>query len=62
MAENRMFVIKGEIRRRKDKITFSKEMEAVSKIHAEDKIKSLFGSNYRLKRNQISISSVEEVK
>ena len=61
MAELKKFLIKGELKRGKQKLPFSREISAVSKSYAENKLKSLFGSNYGLKRNSIIVSSIEEV-
>jgi ribosomal protein L20A (L18A) len=51
-----MFRIKGVFR------NYSKTISAQSKLAAESKIKSLFGSNYGIKRSLVKIESVQEVK
>lgn len=62
MVEIKNFLIKGTLKLSSGDVPFSKQIEGASKLSAENKIKSTFGSNYRLKRNRILISSVEEVQ
>jgi ribosomal protein L20A (L18A) len=50
------FEILGEIR------PYSKEVSAPSKLAADHKIKSIFGSNYGCRRTLVKVESIEEVK
>lgn len=40
--------------------SFSKEIVAAKKESAITKLKSIFGSNYKIKKNLINVESVEE--
>ena len=41
--------------------SFSKEIVAAKKESAVSKLKSIFGSNYKIKGHMVDIKSVEEV-
>ena len=62
MAETKKFLVKGNLKMGKESRPFSKEILGTSKKYVEDKAKSIFGSNYKLKRNRVIVSSVEEVQ
>ncbi|HDQ59599.1 MAG TPA: 50S ribosomal protein L18a [Candidatus Woesearchaeota archaeon] len=55
------FLVKGEMRFRGEIRKFSKEIEAQKEYSAREKIKSLFGSKNKIKRNLIKIDSVEKL-
>lgn len=59
MADKK-FIIKGTMRFGGNTTSFSKEITAAKKESAISKLKSIFGSNYKIKRNAIKITSVEE--
>ena len=56
----KIFKVKGMIRGKK-KSVFTKEFCALSEKNAEEKVKTDFGSKNRVKRNQIKITSIEEI-
>ena len=55
-----MFEVKGYLKPLKR--SFKKVVEANGKEHALNKVLSLYGSNNGLKRTQITIDEVKEVK
>ena len=58
----KVFRVKGEIMKKQffEPLTFNKLVSATKEEHAVEKVYSEMGSRHRAKRNQISISSVEE--
>ena len=54
------FIVKGEVVFGKNKLPFTKEVEAKSKNMAVHKVYSLFGSNNGLKRERVIIKEVSE--
>ena len=54
------FLIKGTMRFGGETKSFSKEIVAAKKESAITKLKSIFGSNYKIKKNLINVESVEE--
>ena len=62
MAEEKIFLIKGEIMEKGGKKPFSKEVKAKTASFATEKALCLFGSKNKLRRNKIIIKEVEEVK
>ena len=56
------FLVKGKLELAGEERPFTKEICAVSKLSADHKIKSIFGSNYRCRRTLIKVESIEEVK
>lgn len=57
----KVFRVSGEIRKPKLESSFDKEVIAVKRSHAVEKIYSELGSRHRVKRFHIDISNVEEV-
>jgi len=64
MSEVKVFKVIGEIMKQKFFVpmSFSKEIRAVKKEHAVERVYAEMGSRHRAKRNQITIFSVEEVQ
>lgn len=56
------YVTQGEIKFKKELRRFRKEVNAESKKQAIDKVHSLMGSAYGIKRGKVKITSIEEVK
>ena len=57
---NKKFLIKGKVTFGGKTTSFSKEIVAAKKESAISKIKSIFGSNYKIKGNMINVESVKE--
>jgi large subunit ribosomal protein LX len=53
---------KGEYRKLRRKFTFSKEMIALKEAHVREKLYSELGSRHRVKRRDITISEITEIK
>jgi len=62
MAEEKTFLVEGEINEKKGKKPFSKEVKAKTAGFATEKALCLFGSKNRLKRNQILVKETKEVQ
>jgi len=64
MSEVKVFKVIGEVMKQKFFVpmSFSKEISAVKKEHAIERVYAEIGSRHRAKRNQITIFSVEEVQ
>jgi len=62
MAENKVFLIEGEITEKGGKKPFSKKVTAKTVSFAQEKVLCLFGSKNRVKRNKVIITKAEEVK
>lgn len=60
MSQVKTFKIKGEIRKRGEKLPFHKEIRAVKKEDALQTLYSDLGSRHKARRFMITISSVEE--
>ncbi|MGD2200071.1 MAG: 50S ribosomal protein L18Ae [Candidatus Bathyarchaeota archaeon] len=62
MSATKTFRVSGRIDKPGlfDPITFNKEIAAVKKAHALEKIYAEMGSRHRAQRHQITIISVEE--
>lgn len=61
MSEVKVFRVTGEIRKPNLQTDFRKEVRAVKREDAVEKIYKEIGSKHRVKRFQIKIISVEEV-
>ena len=61
MAEVKVFRVIGEIRKPNLETPFKKEVVAVKREHAVEKVYAELGSRHRVKRFQIKILKVEEV-
>jgi len=64
MSEVKVFKVIGQVMKQKFFVpmSFSKEIRAVKKEHAVERVYAEIGSRHRAKRNQITIFSVEEVQ
>jgi large subunit ribosomal protein LX len=64
MSEVKVFKVVGQVMKQKFFVpmSFSKEIRAVKKEHAVERVYAEIGSRHRAKRNQITIFSVEEVQ
>ena len=57
----KIFRVTGEIRKPNLKTSFKKEIVAIKREHAVEKVYAELGSRHRVKRFQIKIAKVEEV-
>lgn len=62
MAEDKVFLVEGEIIEKRGKKRFSKEVRARTAGFAAEKAVCLFGSKNRLKRNQVMVKETKEVQ
>ena len=62
MTEVKVFRVIGKIRKPNFQTDFRKEIRALKPEDAVEKVYMLLGSKHRVKRFQISISKVEEIK
>ena len=61
MTADKKFMIKGTLKFGGNTTNFSKEITAGKKESAISKLKSIFGSNYKIKRQMIKVESISEV-
>lgn len=61
MGEVKVFRIKGEIRKPTYQTSFVKELRALKREDAVEKIYTEFGSRHRVKRFHVKIASIEEI-
>ena len=52
----------GEYRKKKRKFLFSKEMIAARETHVRERVMSELGSRHRVKRKEIEIREIKEIK
>ncbi|MFW9780321.1 MAG: 50S ribosomal protein L18Ae [Candidatus Heimdallarchaeota archaeon] len=57
----KIFRIKGEFKQRNKVTAFSKELCEIKEENAIEKLMQDLGSRNRLKRNQIRVSSIQEI-
>ena len=62
MAEEKIFLVEGEIAEKGGKKPFSKKVRAKTASYATEKVLCLFGSKNKMKRNKITIRETKEVK
>jgi large subunit ribosomal protein LX len=62
MSEVKVFRVVGKIRKPNFQTEFRKEVRALKPEDAVEKVYMLLGSKHRVKRFQMTISKVEEVK
>ena len=62
MTEVKVFRVIGKIRKPNFQTDFRKEIRALKPEDAVEKVYMLLGSKHRVKRFQMSISNVEEIK
>ena len=59
---SKVWLATGEYRKLKRVFTFSKELIALKEAHVKEKIYSELGSRHRVKRKDITISSIKEIQ
>ena len=62
MSEVKVFRVVGKIRKPNFQTEFRKEVRALKPEDAVEKVYMLLGSKHRVKRFQMTISKVEEIK
>ena len=62
MSEVKVFRVIGEIKKPNFETEFRKEVRAMNPEDAVEKVYTLLGSKHRVKRYQMNISKVEELK
>jgi large subunit ribosomal protein LX len=62
MSEVKVFRVSGKIRKPNFQTEFRKEVRALKPEDAVEKVYMLLGSKHRVKRYQMTISKVEEIK
>ena len=62
MSEVKVFRVIGEIKKPNFETEFRKEVRALNPEDAVEKVYTLLGSKHRVKRYQMNISKVEELK
>jgi len=62
MSEVKIFRVSGKIRKPNFQTEFRKEVRALKPEDAVEKVYMLLGSKHRVKRYQMTISKVEEIK
>ena len=62
MAEEKIYIVEGEIQEKDGKKPFSKEIKAKSQAFATEKAMCLFGSKNKVRRNKITIKETKEAK
>ena len=62
MSEVKVFRVSGKIRKPNFQTEFRKEVRALKPEDAVEKVYMLLGSKHRVKRFQMTISKVEEIK
>lgn len=61
MSDVKLFRVEGEILSPNYTTTFSKDIRALKPEHAVEKVFTEFGSQHRVKRVHIKLTSVEEI-
>lgn len=59
---SKVWLATGEYRKMKRTFTFSKELIALKEDHVKERIYSELGSRHRVKRRDITISSIKEIQ
>lgn len=59
---SKVWRVTGEYTKKKRTFTFRKEMIALKESHVRERIFSDLGSRHRVKRREIEIQTVEEIK
>ena len=59
---SKIWIASGEYVKNKRKFTFSRELLGEKESHIREKILSELGSRHRVKRREITISEVKEIK
>jgi len=58
----KIWLASGEYMKNKEKFTFSRELLGEKEAHVREKILSELGSRHRVKRREITISEIKEIK
>ncbi len=58
----KIWLASGEYKKKKEKFTFSRELLGEKEAHVREKILSELGSRHRVKRREITISEIKEIK
>jgi len=58
----KIWLASGEYLKKKQKFTFSRELLGEKESHVREKILSELGSRHRVKRREITISEIKEIK
>ncbi|MHA1754715.1 MAG: 50S ribosomal protein L18Ae [Candidatus Odinarchaeia archaeon] len=61
MSEVKTFIISGFLKKNKNKIIFNKEVKALKKEDALEKIYSELGGQIKVPRRMIKITKIEEI-
>ena len=61
MSEVKLYKITGDLRKRGDKLHFTKQIRALKKEHALQSLYADMGSRHKARKFDISIKSVEEI-
>ncbi len=59
---SKIWLASGEYMKNKEKFTFSRELLGEKEAHVREKILSELGSRHRVKRREITISEIKEIK
>ena len=59
---SKIWLAAGEYKKNKRKFTFSRELLGEKESHIREKILSELGSRHRVKRREITISEIKEIK
>jgi len=59
---SKIWLASGEYTKNKEKFTFSRELLGEKEAHVREKILSELGSRHRVKRREITISEIKEIK
>ena len=59
---SKIWLASGEYKKNKMKFTFSRELLGEKESHVREKILSELGSRHRVKRREITISEIKEIK
>ena len=62
MAEDKIFLVEGEIAEKGGRKKFSKKVAAATSNFAREKTLCLFGSKNRMKRNKVFLKEIKEVQ
>ena len=59
---SRIWIASGEYKKKRKTFTFSRELLGEKESHVREKILSELGSRHRVKRREITITEVKEIK
>lgn len=61
MGEVKVFRLKGKMRKPLKDLTFTREVVALTKEHALEKVYSEMGSRHKVSRKELTVETVEEI-